>query len=130
MAAKTKTKMNKRIKERWLKALRSGKYPQGRNRLRQDNKYCCLGVLCEIAAQSKIKGEPVTSIETFKSNDISIYYYDKERHYLPWSVVRWAGLPEQKPTVKVDGDGMADLAYLNDKGYTFEQIADLIEANL
>jgi hypothetical protein len=36
-------------KKAWTDALRSGKYKQGRARLRSaDNDFCCLGVLCDI----------------------------------------------------------------------------------
>lgn len=43
--------------DHWLEALRSGKYPQGKERLHSfrnddgvlsDHKFCCIGVLCEI----------------------------------------------------------------------------------
>lgn len=34
--------------QRWANALRSGKYFQGRGRLRVGNTFCCLGVLCDI----------------------------------------------------------------------------------
>ena len=40
--------MNQEIKEKWLEALRSGKYKQGFTRLKQNNRYCCLGVLCSL----------------------------------------------------------------------------------
>lgn len=35
-------------RKEWVAALRSGDYKQGNNWLRADDKYCCLGVLCEI----------------------------------------------------------------------------------
>lgn len=38
------------LKRRWLVALRSGRYKQGRQWLRADGKYCCLGVLCNVVA--------------------------------------------------------------------------------
>lgn len=46
--------MKASLKQEWINALRSGKYEQGRNYLKTKNrhgviKYCCLGVLCEIA---------------------------------------------------------------------------------
>jgi hypothetical protein len=37
--------MNEQIRRRWIKALRSGKYKQGRRYFEKDNRYCCLGVL-------------------------------------------------------------------------------------
>lgn len=35
----------------WLDALRSGTYEQTRERLRDGDGFCCLGVACDIAAQ-------------------------------------------------------------------------------
>lgn len=41
--------MNQDLKEKWIKALRSGDYKQGKGYLNQNNeKYCCLGVLCNV----------------------------------------------------------------------------------
>lgn len=47
--------MNPRMKAKWVRALRSGRYPQGRARLfggrpPGDVGYCCLGVLAAEAA--------------------------------------------------------------------------------
>jgi hypothetical protein len=37
------------VKAKWIDALRSGKYEQGRGQLRsKDDEYCCLGVLLDI----------------------------------------------------------------------------------
>lgn len=35
--------------QKWLDALRSGKYEQGRGGLRVNNTFCCLGVLCDVS---------------------------------------------------------------------------------
>lgn len=41
--------MNADIKAKWLAALRSGEYQQGRYRIRTpDSRYCCLGVLADV----------------------------------------------------------------------------------
>lgn len=37
--------INKAIKKKWLAALRSNKFPQGRGQLKSDEGYCCLAVL-------------------------------------------------------------------------------------
>ncbi len=33
----------------WIEALRSGNYQQGTGRLKLENRYCCLGVACDIS---------------------------------------------------------------------------------
>lgn len=40
--------MNFKLKDKWVTALRSGKYEQGSGRLRNGDKFCCLGVLCDV----------------------------------------------------------------------------------
>lgn len=45
--------MKKVIKQKWLKALRSGKYKQGNGKLRSKDNYCCLGVLCIVTGNTK-----------------------------------------------------------------------------
>lgn len=43
------SKMDTKIKKKWLKALRSGRYEQGQGQLKTpSDKFCCLGVLCDI----------------------------------------------------------------------------------
>lgn len=44
--------MKKEYAEKWVEALRSGKYQQGTGNLCLDNKYCCLGVL-----EDAVRGE-------------------------------------------------------------------------
>jgi hypothetical protein len=41
--------MNDALKNQWVEALTNGSYLQARGMLRSlDNKYCCLGVLCDL----------------------------------------------------------------------------------
>lgn len=49
-----KKRMNPEVKTKWLAALRSGNYKQGRMALKRGvgdgtADYCCLGVLCDIS---------------------------------------------------------------------------------
>lgn len=118
--------MNPEVKKKWLDALRSGKYKQGKDQLKQeqdgDCAYCCLGVLCDLFVK-----------EMNISWDNQILKYDL---FMPTEHVReWAGVSFNSAfTVKTEIDGsMQDvrLDVLNDKhNYTFEQIADLIEKQL
>ncbi len=58
--------MDAKIKELWVEALCSGKYTQGRGMLRERNskcvdsdKYCCLGVLCDVLVRNPEEAERV-----------------------------------------------------------------------
>lgn len=60
-----KLKLNKELMTRWIKALESGRYRQGREALKQKDgsghvRYCCLGVLQKLEPkikQDKADGE-------------------------------------------------------------------------
>ena len=125
--------MNPEIKRKWVSALRSGTYRQGQGKLRLADNFCCLGVLCEISA----KGD---------------WYQGKylgEKNFLPKEVLNWSELREHSPKVPAPvGDiryrewmathgeqvtitaGKVDLAALNDMGFTFREIAEMIERSL
>jgi hypothetical protein len=110
-------------------ALRSGKYKQGRHTLFRDDKYCCLGVACNISRVSKFVQDP--------DRMPGEYYYDGERAVLPDSVKKYFGLrygngrfsnpiPVKDPILG-DLRHCSTLTELNDMGWTFEQIAAFIE---
>ncbi len=126
------------IKKRWVAALRSGKYKQGREALNTKGRLCCLGVLCELAVQDGIikKGEPD------KNGGVS-YGAEAQRSVLPKRVVKWAGLSDPDPKVfDVDVDSPTKrrpnafyfktaLSDINDESKRrFATIAKLIEAQL
>lgn len=113
--------MNEDIKRRWVEALRSGVYEQGTGHLRtSDNKYCCLGVLCDIWAQD-VGVEWAVFADLFSIKGVILLP--------PSDVICWAGLQRQYPEVYLD-DELCTLSKLNDNGKTFAEIADLIEAQL
>lgn len=120
--------MNPEVKEEWLKRLRSGKIPQGRERLGGSNgERCCLGVLCDIAVRNEVIPPPV-------ENNFGDLVYDGAEHYLPESVREWAGLSTEyrDHRQKVNyGGTIESLDALNDDyRLTFDEIADLIEDQL
>lgn len=124
--SKTK-KMNRVVKKKWVEALRSGKFEQGQGALCKNGKYCCLGVLSELALREGKTDKWVGEHGTI--------FYGKRRGswssgFTPATVTRWAGLPDDDPLVYLDKDGRVDLAALNDGGHTFAEIADLIDAQL
>lgn len=106
--------MKPEIKAQWLAALRSGDYQQGTSLLHYEDRFCCLGVLCDLYA--KDTGNAWDS-EAFGSV-CNMYGQDGT---LPLQVQEWAGLEYSNPM---------DLAGRNDSGATFEELAELIEENL
>lgn len=118
--------MNQTVKQKWVDALRSGNYEQGRNALRSsNNEYCCLGVLCDLAVKEGVAQERLLTY-----GSVSNYYYDGANALLPGSVIKWAGLDYPAVSV-VYNDKPVWLNALNDaKGLTFDEIADLIEEQL
>jgi hypothetical protein len=115
-------KMNPEIKARWVAALRSGEYQQGKGKLNQGGAMCCLGVLCDLhARETGGAWEHVTS---------GVAYYAGSPNYLPERVQTWADLPDRAgATVEIRGD-RSWLPWHNDGASTFAEIADAIEAQL
>lgn len=123
--------MDQVIKQRWLTALRSGEYPQITGVLHNDEGFCCLGVLSELAHKDGV----VTRTRT--NDDYYAYGSEKAAGVLPAEVINWAGLEEPVPVVLLTlrqdaGDEVVyGLADLNDgEGWTFDEIADVIEEQL
>jgi hypothetical protein len=110
--------MNPEIKAKWVAALRSGMYRQGRMQLRnRDDEFCCLGVLCDIYAGSVSGAE-------WEQRRAGGYRIEDNDSLLPVEVVDWAGLPGTWGP----RNGDVDVVGLNDdKRADFGEIADFIE---
>lgn len=120
--------MDKRIRTQWVKALRSGKYKQGRGQLKDGNTFCCLGVLCDLFRKSKSNGE-----EEQWENDVFMGNYTG----LPSTVMEWAGLASEDPECRDkslsrynDGIPGIEPGTFAVKPKSFKQIATLIEKHL
>ena len=91
--------MTPEFKAQWIAALRSGKYEQGKGRLREGDKFCCLGVACDLTDPDAWNDKGGWGAQ------------DNYDIVLPFIDIR-------------EGDW---LAALNDGGTTFAEIADFIE---
>lgn len=111
--------MNQDIKKRWVEALRSGKYKQGKERLKSEQGFCCLGVLCDLAVHD---GVGQWNGQCFTTDDKSVEYMP------PQKIKDWSGLRMGVPLMTEIGLSQAHV--LNDQGISFEKIADLIEEQL
>lgn len=113
--------MNQEIKEKWVDALRSGNYKQGKSKLRNaDNTFCCLGVLCDV-----VNPKPW---QQYSDNSWS---YQSNVEILPSDLYLAAGITctgDLKKLVHVGSTTYLTLAQMNDSGnFSFQQIADIIE---
>lgn len=100
---------DKEIKAKWVAALRSGEFKQGKHYLHKGETFCCLGVLCEILKTPK---------KTIENTDITVY--ENSAYSLPPNL-------EKKIFDIMDS---YPLMRLNDSDVTFEVIAGYIEQNL
>lgn len=105
----------KELRKKWVEALRSGEYKQGRICLCNNNRYCCLGVLCDVAGA-----------------DFIVYQHSS-------GVRQYEGFCSQLSTRLMERVGLStpfgsfgyrkSLIELNDRDKkTFKEIADIIES--
>lgn len=105
----------KENRKKWVKALRSGRYKQGKGCLRdvKSDAHCCLGVGCR-----------ATRIPSTRSSDLYHFGKEKKSGTAPIELVRATGL---LTTNGCHED--TSLINLNDgDNLTFSQIADIIES--
>jgi hypothetical protein len=108
--------MNAEIKTKWVNALRSGKYKQGKNVLRDDENdcFCSLGVLCDIVMPEGWNKYSDTGLQ----NGMHL----GSRTYPETEILQEAGLNDYQCKY---------LTNMNDlDNRTFVEIADYIEKNL
>lgn len=145
--------MDSEVKRRWVQALRSGEYKQGVARLRNRNekdsvdKFCCLGVLCELAVAAGVEMR-ATAEQDYQGDTRWVYGEERNSTALPNEVLEWSGLDSTDPDIELNGHRY-ELSQCNDsssdcvctdppddhltKGVStlsFTRIADLIEAQL
>jgi len=120
-------------RKQWVAAMRSNKYEQGIEKLRDGDKFSCLGVACDISGlgvwiETREHGM-VYSVNTPIETEM-------ENEELPQSVMDWLGLMDSNATIYeeiwlqfIDGTSYINesLSECNDNGYTFSEIIDLIE---
>jgi len=117
--------MKQEIANQWTAALRSGQYTQGGGQLRKANdSFCCLGVLCDLYANSGVNPEAEWSGEYGTA-------FLGQAFSLPPTVAEWAGITQRNPAVdeslSISHELGRTLADINDNGVPFDKIADLID---
>lgn len=118
--------------EKWVAALESGEYQQTAGVLRDKDGFCCLGVACHLAAADGV-------VKGYLEDDTGCWVYgcdeDGESGVLPWAVSTWLGFAGKKGTYRARGtyrasdDDDRTLAYDNDAGASFAEIAQTIRTH-
>lgn len=113
MQVEIKSPMTKQQALEWVNALRSGKYKQGKSRLKQKYKdgstrFCCLGVAADLLKLDSKSHQILQSVSIPYNSSVEMYSYD----------------------LFLGKDIQIELAELNDDGKDFEYIADYIESNI
>ena len=114
--------MNPEIKKRWIEALNSDEYKQTKECLKDSTGFCCLGVLTDLYIKEHNK--------EWNLDDVGDYTFDGWHGALSSEVRDWTGIQGTMGTLKEPVDGVNNLAGLNDEGYSFKQIAQVIEEQL
>ena len=109
--------------QKLINALRSGKYTQIIGALHKDAGFCCLGVACDLFIKEN---------DTFPGWTKSIWdgftqSFDDETAVLPDRVRVWLGFRTNQGNF-TPVEGYFSLASANDSGVSFQEIADMIEA--
>lgn len=115
-------KMNPEIKEKWLTALRSGDYAQGKGflcKVEEDGSkaYCCLGVLTDLYIQEM-------GFEWERG--VSYLHFDEEIVMLPLSVRNWSSVSNTGLFYNEEGE-MGELTDVNDTSDNFDKVIQIIE---
>lgn len=119
-------RMTQEVKDKWVAALRSGEYVQGRDTLRTyDGKYCCLGVL-----QMCTKGKVDMVEEVYGEAQPAVFPDIKY-----WKELDPSFTPEMQGGIPLAPRLSLYLAEMNDgsdgvEAAPFAEIADYIEAHV
>lgn len=113
-------RMKKGDADKWLTALRSGEFTQGKNYLHHKGKYCCLGVM-EMVISGEVEGKNAIAMPTLEW---------LKAHGITFNEDTLVG--NTNPIMlNTDLTVRGSIATLNDEGgLSFPEIADLIEQNL
>lgn len=113
---------------KWVDALRSGDYRQGRGALRSgyepETSYCCLGVACDVSDVGGWSGNVYRTTDEYGHSSSA-------SSVLPYEVADWLDIGTRDRSnpdlVDIAGDLIDAIAANDSLGWTFDDIADALE---
>lgn len=122
----------------WLKALRSGKYDQTTGRLEDENGFCCLGVACNELIAAKSRDEDPYGYIVGKSPahqpKAPLWLKQLPSDFYLRTTIPIAALNDsttfgkERVCEELGVDGKIQSDYIKGNQYTFEEIAEILEA--
>lgn len=118
--------MDSKVKALWVCSLRDGSFKQGKSIMRDlDEHYDAVGVLCELAVSAGVIPPAKRYDKASGAQHFFGYQYQDGKHHtatrVPKAVHEWAGIGYWTCN---------HIQTMNDKGWSFEKIADYIEENI
>jgi len=112
--------MTDELKQAWIDALKSGEFQQGYGFLKRAEKFCCLGVLCEVMIA---RGANITRrlTDDEQEEDKLITLYSGERSLLSEELLNLAGLSWDEQIVVMHKN--------DDTRSSFDEIAAYLKRN-
>jgi len=128
-------RMDPEWKEKWVEALRSGKYTQTNKALRDNKGMCCLGVLCDVVDTSRWRLD--TTLSKIEDNPWA-YFSEMLEDADGWNGDRLfescedSELPQDvRGLTGISLHSMSKCIDLNDaQSKTFTEIADIVEQEM
>jgi hypothetical protein len=123
--------MPKELKDKWIAALRSGEYTQSTGCMQTPEGHCVLGVL-QMVADGKVQTDTcdqgdmfafLPTVNWLKEHNISFIYNGS---YRSTPVVSY----KEKDEDGTEFTRAMSLTYLNDVRHDFNELADIIEAQI
>lgn len=108
---------NKNNIRRWVEALRSGEYKQGKHALHPKDTFCCLGVACDISGL----GSWTDGAYDHKGGICG------SNSTLPYFVRDWLGIDSVNPELQFPRSYLTASEANDDKRRSFDDIASAIE---
>ena len=116
---------------KWVKKLRTPGLCQIQGMLETQDGQCCLGVACELYAETHPDFPIKKKQEKYDNDYVLMYGAGEHDMILPQEVQAWLGLKTDTGTFTVvneqGGEVPDSLAARNDNGASFAEIAELIE---
>jgi len=109
---------------KWIEALESGNYAQGKRFLNINNEFCCLGVACEIFGAKKVGESKAQNYESSKGDVIFLTQCGA-----PIIVVESLALASDLGCPTNESSSKMSLTSMNDLGKSFKEIANTLRAN-